>query len=248
MPCAVGQTSLCLLAHTNTPHRHAMNWALGFCSGCHSVAALYIQGLLGCSSPVLHNEFPSWVAGLGGLLPRDCSFAGTIPRISCVSLCRRDQPSLTNLYYTFGLVKAAEHPRTPRRGHISRTTQMGNSLSQHSAAFLEAATAGDAHLLKQQIECEPKLLESVTLVKRRGVLHLAAKQNHPHIIRTVLDPMLETVRQEYQVNAGGTGQSGCELLRAAKHRLCRCSSRCIVGCAVHLWPRSAVAAGNPHNL
>lgn len=79
---------------------------------------------------------------------------------------------------------------------------MGNSLSQDSQAILEAATAGDAHLLKQQIECEPKLLDSVTLLKRRGVLHLAAKQGHPQIISTVLDPLLEAVRQEYHVSVG----------------------------------------------
>lgn len=77
---------------------------------------------------------------------------------------------------------------------------MGNSLSQDSQAILEAATAGDVHLLKQQIACEPKLLDSVTLVKRRGVLHLAAKQGHPHIISTVLDPLLEAVRREYHVS------------------------------------------------
>ncbi len=77
---------------------------------------------------------------------------------------------------------------------------MGNSLSQDSQAILEAATAGDALLLKQQIEYEPKLLDSVTLVKRRGVLHLAAKQGHPQIISTVLDPLLEAVRQEYHVS------------------------------------------------
>jgi hypothetical protein len=76
---------------------------------------------------------------------------------------------------------------------------MGNSLSQDSQAILEAATAGDVLLLKQQIACEPKLLESVTLLKRRGVLHLAAKQGHPHIISAVVDPLLEAVRQEYQV-------------------------------------------------
>jgi hypothetical protein len=79
---------------------------------------------------------------------------------------------------------------------------MGNSLSQDAQATLEAATAGDVHLLKQQIACEPKLLDSVTLVKRRGVLHLAAKQGHPHIISTVLDPLLEAVRREYHVSVG----------------------------------------------
>lgn len=81
---------------------------------------------------------------------------------------------------------------------------MGNSLSQDSQAILDAATAGDALLLKQQIECEPKLLESVTLVKRRGVLHLAAKQGHPQVISTVLDPLLDAVRQEYHVSVWHT--------------------------------------------
>lgn len=95
---------------------------------------------------------------------------------------------------------------------------MGNSLSAHSAAFLEAATAGDAQSLKQQIECEPKLLESVTLVKRRGVLHLAAKQNHPHIIRTVLDPMLETVRQEYHAHIEAEKQRQQEEEAAAQQQ------------------------------
>jgi hypothetical protein len=77
---------------------------------------------------------------------------------------------------------------------------MGNSLSQDSQAILEAAVAGDAHLLKQQIAYEPKLLDSVTLVKRRGVLHLAAKEGHPQVISTVLDPLLVAVREEYHVS------------------------------------------------
>jgi len=99
---------------------------------------------------------------------------------------------------------------------------MGNSLSQDSQAFLEAATAGDAELLQQQIACEPKLLESVTLVKRRGVLHLAAKQGHPQVISTVLNPLLEAVRQEYHVS--------CWLLGLLGHgvalRSCSSSSSC----------------------
>lgn len=76
---------------------------------------------------------------------------------------------------------------------------MGNSLSQESKAVLEAAASGNADLVQQQIACDSKLLESVTLVKRRGVLHLAAKQGHPNIISAVLDPLLEEVKQEYHV-------------------------------------------------
>lgn len=63
-------------------------------------------------------------------------------------------------------------------------------------------------MLKEQIACEPKLLESVTLVKRRGVLHLAAKQGHPNIISTVLDPLLADVRREYHVSSGSGGGVG----------------------------------------
>lgn len=92
---------------------------------------------------------------------------------------------------------------------------MGNSLSQDSQAFLEAATAGDAELLQQQIACEPKLLESVTLVKRRGVLHLAAKQGHPQVISTVLNPLLEAVRQEYHVSCWLPGILGLHCAVAA---------------------------------
>lgn len=77
---------------------------------------------------------------------------------------------------------------------------MGNSLSQESQTVLEAAAAGDAGLLKQHIQSEPRLLESVTLVKRRGVLHLAAKSGHSDVISTVLQPLLDAVRQEYHVS------------------------------------------------
>lgn len=77
---------------------------------------------------------------------------------------------------------------------------MGNSLSQDSQAILEAAVAGDAHRLKQQIAYEPKLLGAVTLVKRRGVLHLAAKEGHPQVVSTVLEPLLVAVREEYHVS------------------------------------------------
>jgi hypothetical protein len=80
---------------------------------------------------------------------------------------------------------------------------MGNSLSHDSQGVLEAASAGDAGRLKQQIAGEPRLLQSVTLVKRRSVLHLAAKCGHPEVISAVLEPLLAAVRQEYYVSWAG---------------------------------------------
>lgn len=74
---------------------------------------------------------------------------------------------------------------------------MGNSLSQESQCVLEAATCGDAGVLKQCIEDAPRLLDSVTLLKRRSVLHLAAKSGHPSVISAVLEPLLDAVREEY---------------------------------------------------
>ncbi|KAF6264544.1 ankyrin repeat-containing domain protein [Scenedesmus sp. NREL 46B-D3] len=72
---------------------------------------------------------------------------------------------------------------------------MGNlhsALSKESQDFLNAAVSGDVAWLKRQILEEPKLVSSsVTLVKRRGVLHLAAKQGHSDVISAVLEPLVE---------------------------------------------------------
>lgn len=86
---------------------------------------------------------------------------------------------------------------------------MGNlqsSLGTHQQDILDAAISGDAAWLKRQIEEEPKLIESVTtargLVKRRGVLHLAAKHGNADVISTVLEPLVERVREEFKVWKG----------------------------------------------
>ncbi|KAF8072581.1 ankrd52 [Scenedesmus sp. PABB004] len=70
-------------------------------------------------------------------------------------------------------------------------------LAPRRRTVLDAASSGDLAWLKQQIEDDPKLIGSVTLVKRRGVLHLAAKQGHWHVIEAVLQPLIEAVRTEY---------------------------------------------------
>eukprot|EP00882_Tetradesmus_deserticola_P011719 GHRQ01012398.1.p1 GENE.GHRQ01012398.1~~GHRQ01012398.1.p1 ORF type:complete len:379 (+),score=152.27 GHRQ01012398.1:490-1626(+) len=78
---------------------------------------------------------------------------------------------------------------------------MGNlqsALCRDSQDTLNAAICGDVAWVKRQIVEEPKLVfSSVTLVKRRGVLHLAAKQGHSDVISTVLQPLIEAVRQEF---------------------------------------------------
>jgi hypothetical protein len=83
---------------------------------------------------------------------------------------------------------------------------MGNlqsALSRESQDILDAATSGDVAWVKRQIVEEPKLIaSSVTLVKRRGVLHLAAKQGHSDVISAVLEPLVEAVRQEFNVSGG----------------------------------------------
>jgi hypothetical protein len=81
---------------------------------------------------------------------------------------------------------------------------MGNlqsALSRESQDILDAAVSGDVAWVKRQIVEEPKLISSsVTLVKRRGVLHLAAKQGHSDVISAVLEPLVEAVRQEFNVS------------------------------------------------
>jgi cobalamin biosynthesis Mg chelatase CobN len=69
--------------------------------------------------------------------------------------------------------------------------------SKPSQDVLEAAEAGDVACLKEKIACEPRLVDSVTLLKRRGVLHLAAKHGHAAVITTVLEPFIAAVREEY---------------------------------------------------
>jgi hypothetical protein len=83
---------------------------------------------------------------------------------------------------------------------------MGHSLSKDSQTVLEAAAIGDAELLKQHVSYEPNIVTtSVTLLKRRSVLHLAAKRGHSHVIKIVLQPLLEAVQEEYSVSTATPG-------------------------------------------
>lgn len=77
---------------------------------------------------------------------------------------------------------------------------MGQSLSRDSHDILDAAAHGDIAWFRQQLAFEPKLVKSVTLLKRRGVLHLAAKQGHSQVLNAVLEPLIEAVRAEYYVS------------------------------------------------
>ena len=79
---------------------------------------------------------------------------------------------------------------------------MGQSLSRDSQDILDAAAHGDVAWLRQQMAFEPKLVKSVTLLKRRGVLHLAAKEGHSEVLNAVLEPLIEAVREEYSVSPG----------------------------------------------
>lgn len=90
---------------------------------------------------------------------------------------------------------------------------MGNlqsALSRESQDILDAAVSGDVAWVKRQIVEEPKLIaSSVTLVKRRGVLHLAAKQGHSDVISAVLEPLVEAVRQEFNAQQQPEQQPAC---------------------------------------
>lgn len=88
---------------------------------------------------------------------------------------------------------------------------MGQSLSRDGQDILDAAAHGDVAWLRQQIAFEPSLVKSVTLVKRRGVLHLAAKEGHVQVINAVLEPLIEAVRDEYLVSSS----LGCHQLSSA---------------------------------
>lgn len=77
---------------------------------------------------------------------------------------------------------------------------MGQSLSRDGQDILDAAAHGDVAWLRQQMAFEPSLVKSVTLVKRRGVLHLAAKEGHVQVINAVLEPLIEAVREEYMAH------------------------------------------------
>lgn len=86
---------------------------------------------------------------------------------------------------------------------------MGQSLSRDSQDILVAAAHGDVACLRQQMAFEPKLVKSVTLLKRRGVLHLAAKEGHSQVLAAVLEPLIEAVREEYFVSIGHASCTFC---------------------------------------
>ena len=79
--------------------------------------------------------------------------------------------------------------------------------------MLKAAQKGDADLVHDHLASAPRLLKCATLLKRSGLLHIAAREGHVEVLEAVLAPLLADVREE--VRAERYPGPACKRLRKA---------------------------------
>ncbi|KAI8467963.1 MAG: hypothetical protein J3K34DRAFT_460139 [Monoraphidium minutum] len=90
----------------------------------------------------------------------------------------------------------------PARGGAA----MGAGVSKDGRDILEAARRGDAGAVGIRIkEAGPRLAGASTLLQRRGVLHIAARQGQAEVIKAVIEPLLAAARAELAAARAAAG-------------------------------------------
>eukprot|EP00877_Chromochloris_zofingiensis_P004922 jgi/Chrzof1/14430/Cz09g02180.t1 len=89
---------------------------------------------------------------------------------------------------------------------------MGLACSKELQSVLQSANHGDAQRVASCLSSDPRLLRSVTFIKRSSVLHLAARSGHTKILEAILRPLVEDVLDD----ASGNQQQAQSVSRLRK--------------------------------
>eukprot|EP00877_Chromochloris_zofingiensis_P013501 jgi/Chrzof1/8404/Cz03g09120.t1 len=77
---------------------------------------------------------------------------------------------------------------------------MGLNFSKESQSLLQSANHGDAQRVASCLLSDPRLLKSVTFIKRSSVLHLAARNGHTKVLEAIVQPLVDDVLDDASGN------------------------------------------------